>query len=55
MKVLKTYSDGSQMTTNHVAGLFAYSVIITPVIVYCVMKYDDWKTQRIMKAHNWPK
>jgi len=51
-KTLKTYPDGSEMTTTTVACMVLAGLVMAPVITYGVVKWDNFKERRIMKKYN---
>lgn len=47
--VIKTYEDGSEITGKDLVVTYAAAAMLSGVIFYGIMKYDDWKTRRLIK------
>lgn len=50
-KTLKTYPDGSELTTTGLAGIVAVGCVTAAVGAVAAVKWDNFKTNRWYKKH----
>ena len=50
----RVFEDGSEFGPKELAVAVVAGAAIAAPLIALRLKYDDWRTRRIMRKHGWP-